>query len=206
MSIYIKTLIFTVIMKERTSSPNREELMRIALEQAGLFTADQAIQCGFDQKNHHYYVKVGQWEKVVRGIYRFKPIESELSEYWLWYLWSEGRNKKPQAIISHETALLMYELSDLNPTKIHMTVPKNFRKGTDIPKILALHKKDIPESDIKTINGLKVTTVLRTLIDLIEEKRISDEFIEQATKQAIEKGYITRSDIKKNDKLARYAI
>ncbi len=180
--------------------------MRIALEQGGLFTADQAIQRGYDQKNHHYYVKTGQWEKVLRGIYRFKPIESDLSEYWLWYLWSEGRNKKPQAVFSHETALMLYELSDINPAKIHITVPKKFRKGSEIPKILVIHKNDISETDTKSINGFKVTTVLKTLLDLIEERRISDELIEQATKEALLKGYLSKADIKKNEKLARYAI
>jgi hypothetical protein len=61
-------------------------------------------------------------------------------------------------------------------------------------------------SETKTINGMKVTTVLKTLLDLIEERRISDEFIEHATKQALKKGYISKSEIKKNEKLARYAI
>lgn len=191
---------------QKSNSSNKDDLMKMALEQGGLFTSDQAVQCGYDQKNHHYHVKVGQWEKVIRGIYRFSPIESELSEYWLWFLWSKGRDKKTQAVFSHETALMLYQLSDLNPTKIHLTVPKKFRKGSEIPKVLTLHKQDLRGSDAKTINGLKVTTVLRTLLDLVEEKRISDEFIEQATKQALEKGFITKSDIKKNEKLARYAI
>lgn len=184
----------------------REKLMKKALEQGGFFTADQAIKFGFSQKNHHYYVKRGQWEKVMRGIYRFIPIESELSEYWLWYLWSIDRSKRPQAIFSHETALLMYGLSDLNPEKIHITVPKKFRKGTDIPKILFLHKSDFNTADTKTINGLRVTTVLKTLIDIIEEQRVSDEFIEQATREALSKGLLSKADIKKNEKLARYAI
>jgi predicted transcriptional regulator of viral defense system len=187
-------------------SQSKDTLIKIALEQGGLFTSDQAVQCGYDQKNHHYHVKVGQWEKVIRGIYRFRPIESELSEYWLWSLWSKGRDKKTQAVFSHETALMLYQLSDLSPTKIHLTVPKKFRKGSEIPKVLTLHKQDLTGSDTKTINGLKVTTVLRTLLDLIEEQRISDEFIEQATKQALEKGFITKADIKKNERLARYAI
>lgn len=184
----------------------RSELMKKALEQGGFFTADQAIKLGFSQKNHHYYVKRGLWEKVIRGIYRFIPIESELSEYWLWYLWSIDRSKKPQAIFSHETALLMYGLTDLNPEKIHITVPKKFRKGTDIPKILFLHKSDFDITDTKTINGLRVTTVQKTLIDIIDEERVSDEFIEQATKEALSKGLLSKADIKKIEKLARYAI
>lgn len=193
-------------MKNQDYHFDRSELMKKALEQGGVFTADQAIKLGFSQKNHHYYVKRGLWERVMRGIYRFVPIESELSEYWLWYLWSEDINRNPQAIFSHETALLMYGLSDLNPEKIHMTVPKKFRKGTDIPKIIFLHKFDVPASDTKTINGLRVTTVLRTLLDLIFEQRVSDEFIEQATKESLEKGFLSKADIKKNEKLARYSI
>ena len=122
-------------------------------------------------------MRTGLWEKVIRGIYRFVSNESELSEYWLWYLWFEDRNRNPQGVFSHETALLIYGLPDLDPEKTHMTVPKKFRKGTDIPKIIFLHKKDANESDTKTINGLRVTTVLRTLIDLIFEQRVSDEFI-----------------------------
>jgi len=35
-------------MKEASIQPSRETLMKIALGQGGLFTADQAIQCGFD--------------------------------------------------------------------------------------------------------------------------------------------------------------
>lgn len=202
----MEALIFTVNMKNQDYHLDRSELMKKALEQGGFFTADQAIKLGFNQKNHHYYVKTGQWEKVIRGIYRFVPIESELSEYWLWSLWSQDRNKNPQGVFSHETALLMYGLTDLNPEKIHMTVPKKFRKGTDIPKIIFLHKQDVPASDTKTINGLRVTTVLRTLLDLIFEQRVSDEFIEQATKEALEKGFLSKADIKKNEKLARYAI
>ena len=193
-------------MQDQNYLLGRSELMKKALEQGGFFTADQAIKLGFSQKNHHYYVKRGLWEKVIRGIYRFIPIESEQSEYWLWYLWSINRSKAPQAIFSHETALLMYGLSDLNPEKIHITVPKKFRKGTDIPKILFLHKFNFAEKDFKTINGLRVTTILKTLIDIIDEERVSDEFIEQATKEVLSKGLLSKADVKKNEKLARYAI
>ena len=100
----------------------------------------------------------------------------------------------------------MYGLSDLNPEKIHITVPKKFRKGTDIPKILFLHKSDFDITETKTIDGLRVTTVLKTLIDIIDEQRVSDEFIEQATKEALAKGLLSKADIKKNEKLARFAI
>ena len=42
-------------------------LYQIAAEQQGLFTAKQAKQAGFDERNHHYYVTRGDWEKEHRG-------------------------------------------------------------------------------------------------------------------------------------------
>lgn len=39
---------------------------------------------------------------------------------------SRGRDDKPQGVHSHETALSLHELSDINPAKLHMTVPPDF--------------------------------------------------------------------------------
>ena len=109
-------------------------------------------------------------------------------------------------IISHESALVVYELSDINPKKIHMTVPLNFRKGSVIPKILDLHKGKLEKKDVTEYRGLKITNIVKTLTDLIEEKRVSEEFIEQATKQALNLGLLTKKEIKANAMIAKYAI
>ncbi len=184
-----------------------QKLIEIALDQKGYFTAKQAIDCGVISNNHHYYVKKGEWIREIRGIYRMSVINMEpFDNYWFWYLWSRDRTDVPQGVFSHETALALYELSDINPRKIHMTVPKSFRKGTKIPKIIYLHKGIIAKKDIKTIEGFKVTSPLKTVIDLMEENRISPEFIEQAVKEAMKRGLITRTELKENPNLARYAI
>ena len=183
------------------------KLLKIALDQKGYFTAKQAIECGLASNNHHYYVKKREWIREIRGIYRMSVIKIETNqEYWFWYLWSKDREDAPQGVFSHETALALYELSDINPRKIHMTIPKSFRKGTKIPKVLYLHKGILHNKDIKIIDGFKVTTPLKTLIDLMEEKRISPEFIEQAVKEAMKRGLIIRADLKENPDLARYAL
>ena len=59
-------------------------LYQIAAEQQGLFTAKQAKRAGFDERNHHYYVARGDWEKEHRGIYRLRQFPEEpSSEYTL---------------------------------------------------------------------------------------------------------------------------
>ena len=37
----------------------------------------------------------------------------------------KGKIKTPPEVFSHETALMLYELSHINPAKIYITVPKN---------------------------------------------------------------------------------
>jgi hypothetical protein len=52
---------------------------------------------------------------------------------------------------------------------------------------------DLPESDITEVNGFRVTTLVRTLIDLSAETEASEaaRYIEQA----IEKGLITLNEL-----------
>jgi len=81
---------------------------------------------------------------------------------------------------------------NLDTKKIHLTVPKSFRRNSQIPKILELHFANLSKEDVKSARGYKVTTALKTLQDIIEVKTISHDFIEQA----IKKGLATRSQIK----------
>ena len=60
-----------------------------------------------------------------------------------------------EGVYSHQTALSLYDLSDLNPAKLHMTVPTHFRRSSEIPAILVLHHADLPDEDIQTAQGFK---------------------------------------------------
>jgi hypothetical protein len=53
------------------------------------------------------------------------------------------------------TTLSLYDLSDVYPAKLHMTVPTDFRRNSDIPGILVLHYADVPEGDVQTAQGYK---------------------------------------------------
>ena len=95
-----------------------------------------------------------------------------------------------------QTALSLYELSDLNPSKLHMTVPTDFRRNSDIPDVLVLHYADLPESDVQTAQGFKFTRPLRTILDLIEVGTVERTFIRQALRQSVERGLISRQQIR----------
>jgi predicted transcriptional regulator of viral defense system len=114
----------------------------------------------------------------------------------LWALWSRNRSEEVEGVYSHHTALSLYDLSDLNPEKLHMTVPTDFRRNSDIPGILVLHYADLPDSDVRTAQGFKFTRPLRTILDLIETGTVERNFIRQALKQAVDRGLITRQQIR----------
>jgi hypothetical protein len=101
-----------------------------------------------------------------------------------------------EGVYSHQTALSLYELSDLNPAKLHMTVPTHFRRSSEIPGILVLHYADLPDEDVQVSQGFKYTRPLRTILDLIEADTVERVFVRQALEQAFHRGLITRKQIK----------
>ncbi len=172
-------------------------LFEIAEQQQGFFTAKQAKAAGFAENTHPYHVQVGNWIREHRGIYRlalFPPADRP--DLVLWALWSRNRNEEIEGAYSHQTALSLYDLSDLNPAKLHMTVPTHFRRNSDIPGILVLHYADLPDSDVQTAQGFKFTRPLRTILDVIEEDTVERNFIRQALRQALERGLVTRQQIR----------
>jgi hypothetical protein len=171
-------------------------LFEVADQQQGYFTAKQAKAAGFAENTHPYHVRAGNWMREHRGIYRLAlyPM-TDRPELAVWALWSRNRNEEIEGVYSHHTVLSFYDLSDLNPAKLHMTVPTHFRRNSEIPGILVLHYADLPESDVETAQGFKLTRPLRAILDLIEAGTVERRFIRQAVRQAVDRGLITRQRI-----------
>jgi hypothetical protein len=172
-------------------------LFEFAEQQQGFFTTKQAKAAGFAENTHPYHVQVGNWIREHRGIYRLALFPAtDRPELALWALWTRNRNEEVEGVYSHHTVLSLYELSDLNPAKLHMTVPTDFRRNSEIPGILVLHFADLPERDVKAAQGFKFTTPLRAILDLIELGTVERNFIRQALRQAVDRGLITRQQIR----------
>lgn len=172
-------------------------LFEFAEQQQGFFTAKQARAAGFAENTHPYHVQAGNWIREHRGIYRLALFPAaDRPDLVLWALWSRNRNEEVEGVYSHHTALSLYDLSDLNPAKLHMTVPTGFRRNSDIPGILVLHYFDLAATDVQTAQGFKFTRPLRTILDLIEVGTVERNFIRQALRQAVDRGLITRQQIR----------
>lgn len=172
-------------------------LFEIAEGQQGFFTAKQAMAAGFAENTHPYHVQVGNWIREHRGIYRLAlfPL-TEHPDLVKWSLWSRNRNEAIEGVYSHQTALSLHELSDLNPAKLHLAVPTRFRRNSEVPGILVLHYEDLPDEDVQTAQGFRYTRPLRTILDLIEADSVERAFLRQALRQALHRGLITWQQIR----------
>lgn len=183
-----------------TGSPSERhrELSRLAQAQGGFFTAKQAGALGYTGSKRNYHARAGNWVREHRGIYRLALFPApERSDLILWWLWSRDRSDKPKGVFSHQTALSLRELTDLMPARIDLTVPKGFRRGAPIPKVLKLHRAEVPPSDCEVINGVPVTKALRTILDLWAEGKTPKPLLISAFQEGLRRGLITRREVRR---------
>ena len=182
------------------------QLHEIAQSQRGFFTTKQAIGAGFSEKTHSYHVNVGNWIREHRGIYRLADFPTaERPDLMLWYLWSRDRQEHPEGTYSHDPALSLHELSDSMPSKLHMTVPREFRRNSTIPDILVLHRANLDPSEVQEVHGVRVTRALRTIMDLLRSGHVDRSQLKLAVDEAMRHGLIGRREIDRmpHDKLQR---
>lgn len=178
--------------------PPVEALYAIAAGQQGYFTAGQAEDAGYRDNTHGYHVRTREWVREGRGIYRLARFpESPEGEWVRWSLWSRNRQDQVQAILSHQTALAIYDLTDEMPAKLHLTVPPTFRRALTTPRILQLHRGLVAPGDQEMRAGYVITKPLRTLFDIWQEGKIVSATLMQAGQEAMKRGLISRSEFKK---------
>ncbi|MGH7719123.1 MAG: type IV toxin-antitoxin system AbiEi family antitoxin domain-containing protein [Gemmatimonadaceae bacterium] len=173
-----------------------EHLYGVAERQGGLFTARQAREAGYADNTHPYHVRAGNWIRERRGVYRLThfPMPSR-PDLMLWQLWSHNRSGEPQGTFSHATALTLHDLSDVMPRRLDMTVPPGFQRMAAIPAVLHLHRARLRDEDVETIDAVRVTTPLRTLVDVIADDTLSRDLQVQAVDQAVRRGRVIRRQL-----------
>jgi hypothetical protein len=103
--------------------------------------------------------------------------------------WHEWMAVGPQkAIVSHESALALLELSDNIPDHVHLPVPRRNR-GLRRPSGVAIHTRPDDEK-VGTVwrEGIPITTPARTLVDAAGD--LQPEQVAMAAQQALALGLL----------------
>ena len=166
----------------------RRALLSVAAGQGGYFTARQALSVGYAYPEQHYHVAHGNWQRVGRGVFRLRDYPlPEREDLIVVSLLSHDRIGQPRATVSHETALALYDISDVNPARIHLTAPSGFRR--QLPPGVILHYATLQPIDWDEREGFRVTTPLRTLLDVAEHPA-SWPYLDAAIRDALHRGLV----------------
>lgn len=124
-----------------------------------------------------------------RGLYRLRDFPTSQHEHLVAEWLSTGR--PIGAVLSHETAAELHDLTDLIPSKVHMTASRR-HTGRRVPRGVKLHfvTDGVPADERTERNGLPLTAVDRTIVDLLTSYGITEQ-TELAVARALERGLTT---------------
>jgi predicted transcriptional regulator of viral defense system len=177
-----------------TTRPNRSRLFDIATEQSGYFTSEQAAESGFSRALLAHHAKAGTFTRIRRGLYRFREYPPSPREHVLAAWLAAG---KKDAVVSHESALEILDLSDVIPDAVHLTVPRSRRNLPSIAGVKIHTSSRCLGRDDKTVrDGIVVTSATRSILDAAESGTSPDQ-IETAVAQALARGLTNDAALRK---------
>lgn len=173
------------------SGPSWEGLYSRANGQAGYFTTRDASGAGFSAPLLSKHVHAGRVTHTRRGIYRLVQYPaSDHEELVVPWLWSEK-----QGVFSHQTALALHDLSDVLPSKSHLTLPSSWTtRRLRVPDDLVVHYGDVPKRERSWFGPVPATAPLRTLEDCTREN-LAPELLRQAASEALRRGLVAKREL-----------
>ena len=176
------------MIKAQRTRPDFRGLQTVALTQGGYFDRADALGHDIGDRLLHHYTHTGRIERVFLGVYRLTiaPLSphDDLLQAWVW--------SNYRGAISHESALALYDLSDVMPSRVQITVPPNFRRQTDR---FDVHRSSLPEDDVAFYEGLRVTTPAQSII-AAAAAGAGPEQIHRAVAQALARGVASPAQVR----------
>lgn len=156
-------------------------ILPIAAQQHGLITMADAVAVGATRNSVTLLAQDGVLERVARGVYCVPELAGDPLEQY-----QEALLRYPGGVLSHDTALDLHDLCDINPAKVHVTLRPGMRFRKEVPAWLSIHRRPLDKRDITVREGLAIVTPARAIIDGIEThigQRFTDQAIETARRR-----------------------
>lgn len=172
--------------------PDHDRLFSIASQQAGYFTAEQARESGFSRPLLFHHIRQGTFMRVRRGLYRLTRFPSsqheEVIAVWLAF-------DPKQMVVSHESALQLFDLADVVPTTIHLTGPRSYRSRKAPPGVTVHTVLKTPgRNDVVIRHGVRVSAPARAIADAAAFGTAPEQII-RAVREVLRRGLATRAEL-----------
>jgi predicted transcriptional regulator of viral defense system len=178
---------YTVHMPGR----NFATLFELAADNYGFVTAEDARRIGIRPQRLAEMAARGTLRREGIGLYRLDPFPThEFDTYRKATLWPYA----VEAVLSHETALDLYGLGDVNPAKIHLTVPEGYRiRRRPVPPLYVIHHETLEPDEVTRFEGLPIVTAAKALRQG-HAGHLRHDLLRQAAEEARRQGLVTRNE------------
>ncbi len=126
------------------------QLLEVAQQQHGYVTSGDARALGVDPLRLQDLARCGLADHVAHGVYRIALVPTgPLDQYMEATLWSQAG----RGVICGPSALDLHGLCDVNPTKIHLSLPATYRPRRAVPSPYVLHRRELDAGDVTLLDG-----------------------------------------------------
>lgn len=136
------------------------KLGALVTRQFGVVSRGQLYDLGYDRGAIGHWLKTGRLVRLHQGVYAVGHERLTMRGRWMAATLTGG----PGAVLSHFAAARLLDLHPSNRATIEITVdapPRKRRRGRLLVNCMTLH-----QDDVTTVDGIAVTSVTRTLVDL----------------------------------------
>ena len=166
-------------------------LLERAVDQHGLLTPDDARAAGTTENALRRLARSGVIDRLGYAVYQVPQLAGDpLAQYQEALLWVRA-----PAALTHDTALDLHRLCDINPAKVHVTADARYRRKT-APTWIEVHTGDVGGDDFTWLEGLRVATPARAIRDGIAT-HVGQQFIDQAIETGRQRGVLTMRDLRR---------
>lgn len=170
---FTRSLCYTIRAKVgEFMGQNDMDLKRLMDQSNGILRTSEALDAGFSKESFYNFVKEQHLEKTGRGIY-IAPDTWTDEMYLL-------QNRFPKAVFSHDTALYLHDMSEMEPIPLTVTVPANYNTAALLEQAKVFYVKnawyDIGVCEVPSPDGfpVKVYDKERTVCDIIRKQHDMD--------------------------------
>jgi len=142
--------------------PPDARLARIAGRQHGVVTSRQLAALGIRGTSVARRVEAGRLERLYRGVFAVGHRQRTREAKWIAAVMACGSD----AVLSHLDAAALWRIYDSHGATIHVTTTT--RSARRLPGIRVHRARRLDPADITVKDGIAVTTVARTIIDLTD--------------------------------------
>ncbi|ABG99265.1 conserved hypothetical protein (plasmid) [Rhodococcus jostii RHA1] len=183
------------------SDSRAAQVVALAAEQGGVVTSRQArAVTSVSVQQLKRMVDSGVLERLHHGLYRLgrMPEDVHLGERVAWLaldpdvvVWERLDQPVPTGVLSHRTAAALHGVGDLDADVVELTATRRIRLA--LPGVI-VHRGALSREDWQLVDGLPVTTPVRTIADLAAAGTDAGH-LASVVRDALTRGLVTVAEV-----------